>query len=104
MPSKSFMLIDEFDKEHMGAKSNNLKILKDGLMSDSKWIFLPESGCVPFKMMEYTLGLNPHIKEKIDKYIDKLQTVKSVKRMNRILYRCKDLTMQIAFDANDKHH
>jgi hypothetical protein len=28
---KSFMQIDEFTPVHMGAKSNNLKILKDGL-------------------------------------------------------------------------
>lgn len=34
-----------FTKEHMGAKSNNLKILKDSLV---QWINLPESICLPF--------------------------------------------------------
>jgi hypothetical protein len=44
----------------MGAKSNNIKVLKDKIES---WINLPESACIPFKMMEYTLNLEPGIKE-----------------------------------------
>lgn len=32
------MLIDEFNSENMGAKSNNLKNLKNKLES---WVFLP---------------------------------------------------------------
>ena len=88
------MLIDEFNSENMGAKSNNLKILKgkiEGLAS------LPESGCIPFKMLEYSLDLEPDIKEQINKYIDELNTVTKVKKMNRILYRCKELTMKLKF-------
>jgi hypothetical protein len=61
------MQIDEFNPENMGAKSNNLKVLKNGLES---WIFLPESGCIPFKMMEYTLDKNEHIKNEIFNHID----------------------------------
>ena len=59
---KSFLQIDEFTNVHMGAKSNNLKVLRDSL-KDNKSIFLPESGCIPFKMMEYTLELQPEIKD-----------------------------------------
>jgi hypothetical protein len=78
----------------MGAKSNNLKVLKDGL---EPWIHLPESGCIPFKMMEYTLGLHPEIEEEIHTLIDKLNNCKSVTKMNRILFRCKDLVMKLKF-------
>ena len=53
----------------MGAKSNNLKILHDGLGTG---INLPKSGCIPFKMQEYTLGLNPEINEQLNKLIGRL--------------------------------
>ena len=52
--------MDEFNSKNMGAKSNNLRVLRDKLES---WILLPESGCIPFKMMEYTLSLEPEIEE-----------------------------------------
>jgi alpha-glucan, water dikinase len=52
------MQIEEFNPKNMGAKSNNLKVLRDSLES---WIQLPQSGCIPFKMMEYTLSLEPEI-------------------------------------------
>lgn len=57
---QGFMLIDEFNDKNMGAKSNNLKILKgkiEGLAD------IPESGCIPFKMCEYTLDLEPEIRD-----------------------------------------
>ena len=60
---KSFLTMDEFTPKHMGAKSNNLKILRDGLDS---WIQLPQSGCIPFRFMEYTLNLHPEVNQKID--------------------------------------
>lgn len=53
----------------MGAKSNNLKVLHDGLDS---FINLPKSGCIPFKMLEYTLNLQEDIKQEINNFIDKL--------------------------------
>ena len=68
-PSSSFVLLPDFNKEHMGAKSNNLKILHDGLGSA---IHLPKSGCIPFKMLEYTLGLHPAINTELNTVIDKL--------------------------------
>ena len=42
----------------MGAKSNNLKTLKGKI---ENWVYLPESGTIPFKMMEYSLSLEPEI-------------------------------------------
>jgi len=54
------LLIDEFNEKNMGAKSNNLKVLKDKL---ENWVHLPQSGCIPFQMMEYTLELEPEIRD-----------------------------------------
>lgn len=88
------MLLSEFTNLHMGAKSNNLKVLNDGLGS---WINLPKSGCIPFKMLEYTLNLQEEIKDHLNSYIDRLSKIKSVKKMNRLLYKCKDLVMQLDF-------
>jgi hypothetical protein len=55
--------MDEFSSKHMGAKSNNLRILRDKLDS---WILLPESACIPYKMLEYTLSLEPEIEEALN--------------------------------------
>lgn len=58
-------------------------------------VLLPKSGCIPFKMQEYTLNLHPEIKERLQRYIDRLSKIRSVPRMNRILYKCKELVMQL---------
>jgi hypothetical protein len=97
-PETSFFLLPDFNKEHMGAKSNNLKILQDGLGSS---VHLPKSGCIPFKMQEYTLDLHPSIKTELNDLIKKLSKTKSYKRMNKMLYKCKDLVMQLEFVASD---
>ena len=68
------------------------------------WIKLPQSGCIPFKMLEHTLSLEPEIQEQINDYIDQLNTVTKVKKMNRILYRCKDLVLKLKFHPEDPHH
>lgn len=98
---KSFIPIDEFTPTHMGAKSNNIKILRDSLDS---WIELPQSGCIPFKMMEYSLGLEPEVNENLDKLIKRLERCKNVDRMNKILFKCKDLVMGLKFHDHDSHH
>ena len=87
----------------MGAKSNNLKILYDGCKD---WINLPKSGCLPFKMQEYTLDLevNRSVKVELHELIDRLSKVKSVKKMNRLLYKCKDLVTQVEFVDSDPLH
>ena len=98
---KSFMQIEEFNPKNMGAKSNNLKVLRDSLES---WIQLPQSGCIPFKMMEYSLSLEPEIQTEVHDLIEKLSNCKSFNRMNRILLKCKDLVMKLRFHADDENH
>lgn len=98
---KAFMLIDEFNNKNMGAKSNNLLVLKGKIAS---WVNLPESGCIPFKMLEYTLGLEPDISKLINAHIEELNTTTVVKKMNRLLNKCKDLVMKLKFNKDDHHH
>jgi alpha-glucan, water dikinase len=44
--------LKNFSNQHMGAKSNNLKHLKDKV---PEWINLPESICLPFQVMEHAV-------------------------------------------------
>ena len=92
------MQIDEFNSKNMGAKSNNIKVLKDGLES---WIILPQSGCIPFNMMEYTLDMHEDIKKELNNYIDQLTNVKTLKKMNRLLYKCKELVLSLKYKSED---
>jgi hypothetical protein len=52
-------------------------------------------------MQEYTLELHPSIKTELNDLIKKLSKTKSYKRMNKMLYKCKDLVMQLEFVASD---
>ena len=85
----------------MGAKSNNLKVLSTKL---EPWVSLPASGCIPFKMLEYTLSLDPEAERIIHSYIDMLNTVTKVKKMNRILFKCKDIVQKLKFCPEDPFH
>ena len=100
-PERPFVLLEDFTNLHMGAKSNNLHVLFKGL---GQRLRLPKSGCIPFKMLEYTLDLNEGLKEELHRYIDKLAATKSVKRMNRLLYKCKDLVLKLDFVDSDPKH
>ena len=95
------MSMDEFNSKNMGAKSNNLKVLRDKLDS---WILLPESGCIPFKMMEYSLSLEPEIEKALNEHVEELTTVTKVVKMNRLLYKCKELVMKLKFHNDDPNH
>ena len=55
-------------------------------------------------MLEYTCGLYPDIQKKIEGLMAQIQTVKSVKKMNRTLNQCKEIVMGLKFNSSDKHH
>lgn len=55
-------------------------------------------------MMEYTLSLHPEIEQQVNKLIDRLDKVKNVDKMNRILFRCKDLVNKLEFHPDDDNH
>lgn len=82
MFSKTLLFMNEFSDKHSGAKSNNLKFLQSRLMAGVR---LPDSACIPFQVLEYTLGLFPDTQKKVKALIDQITGVKSVRRMNRML-------------------
>ena len=94
------MFMDQFSPKHSGAKSNNLQNLRGKLDRNIK---LPESACIPFQMAEYAINLEPDIKKKISDLIDKVHSIKSVKKMNKMLFQCKDLILNLKFHPDDAH-
>jgi hypothetical protein len=62
MFNRSFLRMTEFSPDHMGAKSNNLKILQGKLPAGAK---VPESATIPFQMPEYSLRLEPGINSQL---------------------------------------
>lgn len=101
MFQKSIVYLDDFDNTHMGAKSNNLRILKEKMNEDIK---LPQSCTIPYQVLEYTLKQQPVIEKKINQLIERINTVKSVKKMNKMLYKCKEMVQSIKFMESDQHH
>lgn len=55
-------------------------------------------------MAEYSIGLEPQIKVKLDLLMDRVGNIKSVKKMNKMLYQCKELVMSLRFFDSDLHH
>ena len=83
MFDRSLLYMGDFSPQHSGAKSNNLKFLRGKLDPGVK---LPESACIPFQMQEYSMSLEPGVEAKLKQLIDQVATVKSVRKMNKILY------------------
>ena len=94
------MYMNDFSEKHSGGKSNNLKALYSKLPAGVK---VPDSCLIPFQVLEYTLGLNPDMKRKLNSLCDQITSIKSVRRMNRILNQCKDIVMSLSFKSGDKH-
>jgi hypothetical protein len=55
-------------------------------------------------MFEYSLSLEPEIETVLNQHIDELSTVTRVKKMNRLLYKCKELVLRLKFHKDDPHH
>jgi hypothetical protein len=69
-----------------------------------KSIHLPESAVIPFNMAEYSINLESEIKKEIDEIVKKIVSVKSVKKMNKMLLQCKNLIQSLKFNPLDSHH
>ena len=97
---KIFLEINEFDKNCVGAKSNNTKNVY-GRVPGIKY---PESFAIPFNVYEYFLSLpeNQIINKKIQNYISKLENTDNQKKILKLLEKCKKATMNISFKQNDE--
>ena len=98
MFKKSLLYMDDFNHKNMGAKSNNLKQLRDKLDAGIK---VPESATIPFKMQEYSIDLEPTVKAKIEQITNLVTKVKSVRKMNQMLHQCKELVLGLKFHESD---
>ena len=97
---KIFLDINEFDRNCVGAKSNNTK----NVYGKIPGIRYPESFAIPFNVFEYFLSLpeNKLIAQKIQNYIQKLENTDQQKKILKLLEKCKKETMNIYFAENEE--
>ena len=100
---KIFLELNEFDKNSVGAKSNNTKKVL-GKVPDCDWLKYPESFAIPFNVHEYFLSLkeNNDIKEEINEYIEKIEKANKSDIIKNLLEKCKNLTLKIKFIENSE--
>jgi len=53
---------------------------------------------------EYSIGLEPYVQAKLNALIEQVSKVKSVRKMNKMLYQCKELVYGLKFHEDDQHH
>ena len=100
---KIYLELSEFDKNSVGAKSNNTKKIF-GKVPGCDWLKYPESFAIPFNVHEYFMSLdeNKTIAEEIDEYIEKIKMAIKKDIISDLLTKCKDLTMKLKFVENSE--
>ena len=89
------MNLAEFNPSQMGAKSNNLKILKDKIPD---WMNVPDSICLPFKVMEHCLkACDPQGAARVERLVRRLTKTKKVEKMAGRLLRCKQIVLSLQY-------
>ena len=95
------MPLTAFNPEQMGAKSNNLKVLKD---QTPDWLNVPESICLPFKVMEHCMGACDLAgKQRIARLIRRLSKTRKFEKMAGRLLRCKQILLALKFERANPH-
>mmetsp|Transcript_27724 Transcript_27724/g.37026 ORF Transcript_27724/g.37026 Transcript_27724/m.37026 type:complete len:97 (+) Transcript_27724:573-863(+) len=85
----------------MGAKSNNLKVLKEQLPD---WMHVPESICLPFKVMEHCLRVcDPQGSARVERLVRRLTKTKKVDKMAGRLLRCKQIVLNLQYQRANAH-
>ena len=100
---KIYLELDEFEKNVVGAKSNNTKKLF-GKVPNCEWLRYPESFAIPFNVHEYFLNLekNKSIKEEIEEYTDKISKAVKKEIISDLLLKCRNLTLELNFEENEE--
>ena len=100
---KIFLELDEFNKNSVGAKSNNTQKIY-GKVPNCDWLKYPESFAIPFNVNEYFLTLeeNKEISEEINEYLEKIKIAIRKEDIKNLLENCKQSTMKIKFVLNDE--
>ena len=95
------MPLNGFNEEQMGAKSNNLKILKEKIPN---WLNVPDSICLPFKVMEHCLAAcDPLGHARVQRLIRRLTKTKKVDKMAGRLLRCKQIVLGLKWERASPH-
>lgn len=92
--------MEDFSKEHVGAKSNNTKKVFGNLPS---WVKYPESVAIPFNVCEYFLDMdeNAKIKESLENLTKTIKSEKG-KKISKLLSNCKKVIMGLKFVENEE--
>ena len=100
---KIYLELSEFEKDCVGAKSNNTKKVF-GKVPGCNWLKYPESFAIPFNVHEYFMSLdeNSSIAEEINENIEKIITTTKKEKISELLKKCKDLTMELKFVENSE--
>ena len=100
---KIFLELSEFEKNCVGAKSNNTKKIF-GKVPGCDWLKYPESFAIPFNVHEYFMSLseNKSIAEEINEYIEKIKMAIKKDIISDLLTKCKELTMKLKFVENSE--
>ena len=100
---KIFLELSEFEKDCVGAKSNNTKKIF-GKVPGCDWLKYPESFAIPFNVHEYFMSLdeNKSIAEEINEYIEKIKIAIKKEKISELLTKCKDLTLKLKFVENSE--
>ena len=100
---KIYLELSEFDKNCVGAKSNNTKKVF-GKVPGCNWLKYPESFAIPFNVHEYFMSLeeNKSIAEEINEYIGKINMAIKKDIISDLLTKCRDLTKKLKFVENSE--
>ena len=100
---KIYLELDEFEKNIVGAKSNNTKKLF-GKVPGCEWLKYPESFAIPFNVHEYFLSLekNKVIADEIEEYTQKIEKATKKEIISELLSKCRNLTIELNFQENDE--
>jgi alpha-glucan,water dikinase len=100
---KIYLELDEFEKNVVGAKSNNTQKLF-GKVPGCDWLKYPESFAIPFNVHEYFLSLdkNKEIAEEIEEYIQKISNAIKKETISELLLKCRNLTLELNFVENEE--
>ena len=100
---KIYLELSEFEKNIVGAKSNNTKKIF-GSVPGCDWLKYPESFAIPFNVHEYFMSLeeNKSISEEINEYIEKIKMALKRDVITDLLTKCKNLTMTLKFVENSE--
>jgi len=55
-------------------------------------------------MAEFSIDLEPRIKDSLQTLIKKVESTKSVRKMNKMLYECKEQILSLKFHPENQHH